>query len=226
MNWESEGYLLSKNKFRENASIINVFTNLHGKVSGIVYGGNSRKIKNFLQIGNKIHLVNTSKNPNKIGYFKTEIIEPISAKYFNDKKRTTAIISITTLLNTLLPESQKNKVIYQSLGNLLSKLDLDQWIILYIFWELNLIKELGYDTELEKYQKQQNIDGKFIGVKIDNISYDIPYFLIKREIPLKISNELIKRSLEFTKKVLIEKFYNQNNLKFPISRNLLEKYFT
>ena len=130
------------------------------------------------------------------------------------------------MLNTLLPESQKNKVIYQSLGNLLSKLDLDQWIILYIFWELNLIKELGYDTELEKYQKQQNIDGKFIGVKIDNISYDIPYFLIKREIPLKISNELIKRSLEFTKKVLIEKFYNQNNLKFPISRNLLEKYFT
>ena len=108
MNWESEGYLLSKNKFRENASIINVFTNLHGKVSGIVYGGNSRKIKNFLQIGNKIHLINPTKNPNKIGYFKTEIIEPISAKYFNDKKRTTAIISITTLLNTLLPESKKN----------------------------------------------------------------------------------------------------------------------
>lgn len=226
MNWESEGYLLSKNKFRENASIINVFTNLHGKVSGIVYGGNSRKIKNFLQIGNKIHLINTSKNPNKIGYFKTEIIEPISAKYFNDKKRTTAIICITTLLNTLLPESQKNKFIYQSLGNLLSKFDLDQWIILYIFWELNLIKELGYDTELEKYQKLQNIEGKFINVKIDNTSYEIPYFLIKKEIPLEISNKLIKRSLEFTKKVLIEKFYNQNNLKFPISRNLLEKYFT
>tara|TARA_B100000674_G_C37722170_1_gene860301 strand:- start:177 stop:857 length:681 start_codon:yes stop_codon:yes gene_type:complete len=226
MNWESEGYLLSKNKFRENASIINVFTNLHGKVSGIVYGGNSRKIKNFLQIGNKIHLINTSKNPNKIGYFKTEIIEPISAKYFNDKKRTTAIICITTLLNTLLPESQKNKFIYQSLGNLLSKFDLDQWIILYIFWELNLIKELGYDTELEKYQKHQNIEDEFISVKIDNTSYEIPYFLIKKEIPLEISNKLIKRSLEFTKKVLIEKFYNQNNLKFPISRNLLEKYFT
>ena len=47
---------------------INVFTKLHGKVSGIVYGGNSRKIKKFLQIGNKIHLINTSKNPNKIGY--------------------------------------------------------------------------------------------------------------------------------------------------------------
>ena len=78
---------------------------------------------------------------------------------------------------------------------------------------------------LEKYQKQQNVEGQFISVKIDNTSYDIPYFLIKREIPIEISNKLIKRSLEFTKKVFIEKFYNQNNLKFPISRNLLEKYF-
>ena len=44
MNWEDEGYLLKKTKFRENANIINVFTETHGKVSGIVYGGNSRKI--------------------------------------------------------------------------------------------------------------------------------------------------------------------------------------
>ena len=45
MNWQDEGFLLSKIKFRENANIINVFTNTHGKVSGIVYGGNSRKIR-------------------------------------------------------------------------------------------------------------------------------------------------------------------------------------
>ena len=50
MNWQDEGFLLSKFKFRENANIINVFTSTHGKVSGIVYGGNSRKIRNFLQI--------------------------------------------------------------------------------------------------------------------------------------------------------------------------------
>ena len=44
-------YLL-KDKFRENANIIaDVFTFSKGKViSGIVYGGNSRKIRNYLQI--------------------------------------------------------------------------------------------------------------------------------------------------------------------------------
>ena len=109
MNWEDEGYLLSKRKFRENANIINVFTNTFGKVSGIVYGGNSRKIRNYLQISNKIFIFYTSKNENKIGYFKTELVEPISPKYFNDKKRSAALMSLTSILNVLLPESQPYK---------------------------------------------------------------------------------------------------------------------
>ena len=62
MNWEDECYLLSKLKFRENANIINVFTFKRGKVSGIVYGGNSRKIRNFLQLSNKLFVVHNSKN--------------------------------------------------------------------------------------------------------------------------------------------------------------------
>ena len=48
MKWEDECFLLSKKKFRENANIINVFTYSRGRVSGVVYGGNSRKVKNYL----------------------------------------------------------------------------------------------------------------------------------------------------------------------------------
>ena len=46
--------MLSKNTFGENSLIIEVFTLNHGKCSGIVYGGTSKKIKNYLQLGNKI----------------------------------------------------------------------------------------------------------------------------------------------------------------------------
>ena len=87
MNWQDEGFLLSKVKFRENANIINIFTNLRGKVSGIVYGGSSRKIRNYLQISNKIFAIHSSKSENRLGYFKTELVEAISPKYFNDKKK-------------------------------------------------------------------------------------------------------------------------------------------
>ena len=85
MNWEDECYLLSKRKFRENANIIQVFSKLKGKVSGLVYGGNSRKIRNYLQLSNKLFIIHNSKNDNKIGYFKTELVKPISPMYFNDK---------------------------------------------------------------------------------------------------------------------------------------------
>ena len=87
MIWEDEGFIISKNKFRENAIILDVFTSNYGKVSGIVYGGNSRKIRNYLQISNKLFVVNNTKNENRIGYFKTELIKPISPIYFDNKKK-------------------------------------------------------------------------------------------------------------------------------------------
>ena len=112
MNWEDECFLLSKRKFRENANIINVFSQTKGKVSGVVYGGNSRKIRNYLQLANKLFIIHNSKNENKLGYFKTELIKPISPIYFNDKKRMSALLSICSILNMLLPDSQPNKKIY------------------------------------------------------------------------------------------------------------------
>ena len=46
-----------------------------------------RKIKNYLQLTNKIFIVYNSKNENKIGYFKTELVEAIAPKYFDDKNK-------------------------------------------------------------------------------------------------------------------------------------------
>ena len=133
MNWQDEGFLLSKIKFRENANIVNVFTNTRGKVSGIIYGGSSRKIRNFLQISNKIFIIYSSKSENRLGYFKPELIEAISPKYFNDKKKTSALLSISTILNLLLPESQPYKKLYISLDNLLKSFDDNDWIAHYIY---------------------------------------------------------------------------------------------
>ena len=78
MQWKDEGFLLSKNMYGENSHIIEVFTLNHGKCSGIVYGGTSKKIKNYLQLGNKIDVDLKKKSDNKLGYFKIEIIEVIS----------------------------------------------------------------------------------------------------------------------------------------------------
>ena len=225
MIWEDECYLLSKRKFRENANIINIFTQKKGKIDGIVYGGTSRKIKNYLQISNKLFVSHTSKSENRIGYFKTELIKPISPMYFNDKQRTSALISICSLLNILLPDSQPNKKIYKSFEKLINSINLENWIFLYIFFEINLIKELGYDTNLNEHIKEINSDKDFLKLKIDGYIYEIPNYLVQKKIPENLTNLLIRKSLYFTRQVMQNKFFIPNNLLFPKSRIILENYF-
>ena len=149
MYWKDEGYLLFKTNFNENSIIIEAFTLDHGKHSGIVYGGSSRKQKKNFQVGNKILLNWISKGQNRSGYFSVELLSPITAKYFDDKKRSVCILSATSILKILLPERQINKKIYYSFENMLTDLRTDNWIRLYINWELSLIKELGYESSLK-----------------------------------------------------------------------------
>ncbi len=224
MNWQDEGYLLSKRKFRENANIVNVFTNSYGKVTGIIYGGNSRKIRNYLQISNKIFIFYNNKNENKIGYFKTELMEAISPKYFNDKKRTSALLSLTSILNILLPESQSYKNIYMSLENLIKNFSNEKWDLFYINWELSLIKELGFDTNLQQFRKENLKVNDIINLDIDGIKYQVPTFLLTKNNEGVVNNS-IKKALIFTRTVMLNKFFLPNNLSFPKSRILLENYF-
>ena len=225
MIWEDECYLLSKRKFRENANIINIFTQKKGKIDGIVYGGTSRKVRNYLQISNKLFVSHISKSENKIGYFKTELIKPISPLYFSDKKRTSALISICSLLNSLLPDSQPNKKIYESFEKLINTINLENWIFLYIFFEINLIKDLGYDTNLAEHLNDIKSDKNFLKIKIDGYIYEIPNYLIQKKIPKNITNLLIRKSLYFTRQVMLNKFFIPNNLIFPKTRVILENYF-
>ena len=221
MNWEDEGYLLSKKKFRENALIISVFTQNYGKINGIVYGGTSRKIKNYLQIGNKIFIMHNAKNRNKLGYLKTEIIEPISPRYFNDKKRSYLLLSITELLNSLLPDEENYKNIYLSLNNLIKNLENKNWPIIYSFWEVNLIKELGFGFKTDKTSSKEDL----ISINIDNVVYKVPKFIVNEEIPENFSKKTINQALSFTRNLLLNKFFLPNNLFLPRSRVVLENCF-
>ena len=76
------GFLISKNRYSENSIIAEVFTKSHGKISGIIFGGTSKKIKNYLQIGNKIYVNYNTKSPTRIGYFKIEILKALTSTIF------------------------------------------------------------------------------------------------------------------------------------------------
>ena len=222
MYWKDEGYLLSKINFDENSIIIEAFTLKHGKYTGLVYGGSSKKQKKFFQIGNKILINWRSKNENKVGYFNIELIKPVSPLFFDDKKRSICILSATSILKILLPERQINQKIYNSFEKFVNNLENQDWIKLYIYWEQFLIKELGFEINFTTLQNKNKKDQNLI--KINDKVFKIPTFLLEKN-KKNVSNLDIKEALNFNKNIFLENFIIPNRLKFPLSRNILEKYY-
>ena len=222
MQWSDEGYLLSKNYFDENSIIIETFTPSHGKYSGLVYGGASRKQKKIFQVGNKIFLDWKSKGENKSGYFSVELIKPIAPSFFDDKKRSVCILSLTSILKILLPERQTNQKIYNAFEMMIRNLNAKNWIKLYIHWELSLIKELGYEVNILNKDNNEFKEKNFI--LINNKSLKVPKIFLKDNIHASYNNE-ISEALTFNKVLLLENFINPNRLRFPLFRNILESYY-
>ena len=222
MLWSDEGYLLSRSNYSENSIIIEVFTLNHGKYTGIVYGGSSSKQKRNFQIGNKLIVNWKSKNENRNGYFTVELSYPISPFYFDDKKKSTCILSSTSILKILLPERQINKSIYKSFASLLENLSNINWIKSYIFWELNLIKELGFEINFlnnNKVLKNNNF------IEFNEKTYKVPKILCSGDKKTFTTGD-IKEALIFNKRLLTENFVEPNKIKIPLYRNLLENYFS
>lgn len=218
MIWDDTGFLLFKNRYNENSLITEVYTKNHGKVSGIIFGGTSKKIKNYLQIGNKLHINYNSKSENRIGYFKIEIQKALSPYYFDDIQKLSCISSAMNLVKLLTAESQINQSIYNLLENFYILLNDDNWIQKYIFWELDLFKAIGYDLDLIELVDKKLIDNKTQYISKSTLDKKIiPNFLIDKT----QSSEDLKTLLSGLKLVsdyLDKSILKPNNLNQPISR--------
>ena len=226
MQWDDTGFLISKNKYSENSVIAEIYTLNHGKCSGVIYGGTSRKMKNYLQLGNKIFVNYKSKNENKIGYFNIEIIEAISPYFFDNKLKTLILVSSVNVLKILTPELQKNINIYNLFLNLLTYLkDEKRNIILdYVYWELDFLKEIGFDLDLNKLNFKK-INGKeFINIFIDDENYNLPTFILNRSYS-NVKEKHIFQALNFIGNYIQTKILKPNNLLYPKFRYNLQNLY-
>jgi len=218
MNWDDNAYLISKNRYSENSIIAEIFSENHGKISGIIFGGTSKKIKNYLQIGNKIHVNYNAKSPTRIGYFKIEIVKALTPLYFDKNQKLSCIGSAMHLIKLLTAEAQSNKEIFLLIDRFFEILTFDNWIREYIFWELELLKLLGYDLELKNMVEKEVVDAKInYFVKSSSEIKIIPNFLIDKNhtnVDLKVLLKGLKLVTDYLEKSILK----PNNLNLPSSR--------
>ncbi len=218
MNWIDQGFLVSKSRYSENSIIAELYTFDRGKVSGIIFGGTSKKIKNYLQVGNKLHINYNSKNDNRIGYFKIEILNAYSPFYFDNKQKLSCITSAMNLIKILTAEAQANKKVYSLIEDLFNLLNEQNWLKKYIFWELELLKLLGYDLELENLVEKNLEDNKtvYFATSYTEKKY-VPNFLIEKDLEVTDINILLS-GLKLVGDYLDKTVLKPNNLNYPNSR--------
>ena len=218
MNWDDTGFLIYKNRYNENSIISEFYTRNHGKKSGIVFGGSSKKIRNYLQIGNQLYLNYNSKSENKLGYFKLEIQKVYSPIYFENPQKLSCINSAMSLIRLLTAESQSNVKIFDLIEKFYLILLNDEWLKDYIFWELELLKTIGFDLELNNLSTKELVDDKIVYVvKSKTEKKIIPNFLVDKKIIVDDLNTLLN-GLKLVSDFLEKTILKPNNLNYPISR--------
>jgi DNA repair protein RecO (recombination protein O) len=220
MKWIDEGFLINKNKYSENSLIAEIYTKNCGKISGIIFGGTSKKIKNYLQIGNRLHVNYNSKNDNRIGSFKVEILNAYSPLFFDHKQKLSCITSAINLIKILTVDSQPNIKVYQIIENLFLILNNKDWLKKYIFWELDLLKVLGYDLELKNLVEKDIVDNKtfYFAISSTEKKY-VPNFLIEKDIEVNDLKTLLN-GLKLVGDYLDKTILKPNNINYPNSRLL------
>ena len=219
MRFQDKGYLLSLNKYNENSAIAEFYTENNGKLSGVIFGATSKKIKNYLFVGNKFHINFNLKQETKLGYFKLEIDEVKTPIFLDNKEKLFCIIYTMNLVKILTVENQENKKIYNLLSDYFELLDNDNWLINFIFWELNFYKCIGYDIDFKNYVKKVIIDSdeKFI---VESTNKIIPNFLISNNnYPNNKKDIIVGFNIvgDFLDKTILK----PNNINFPLSRTEL-----
>jgi DNA repair protein RecO (recombination protein O) len=147
MDWREEGILLRRAPHGENAVIIEVLTETHGRNAGIVRGGASRKMAAILQPGTQLDLTWRARLEDHLGTFTAEPV--LSRAYLMaDRKTLAGLNALTGLLCFALPEREAHAALYRQTLAVLEMMDGEFWPLAYLRWELSLLDELGFGLDL------------------------------------------------------------------------------
>ena len=191
-NWSDIGIILKIEKRGEKGNLLNVLTNNHGRHMG--WFNNFNKKQYLIQPGDLVNVSWSSRISNQLGFFKIELIETTVGKIFNDKIRLDIISSFCSLTSFILPEREICSFFFKRsntfLKEITSNLSNNEVLKLYVFWELDLLNEVGTplnfsectvsgDKKNLKYvsPKSGNAVGSSFAGKYENRLLKLPFFL-------------------------------------------------
>lgn len=148
MEWRDEGVVLSVKLHGENAVIVDMLTAQHGRHSGLVRGGRSRRLRPVLQPGNTLMLHWRARLEDHLGSYTVELSTARAGVLIEDGFALGGLTAASSVARAL-PERESHTALFEAYEILLDHLeDAAVWPTLYVRWELGLLQELGFGLDL------------------------------------------------------------------------------
>lgn len=151
MDWRDEGILLTARRHGEHAAIIDVFTAEHGRHSGVVRGGGSRRMAPLLQPGAQLSVEWRARLEDHLGAYQFDVERSRAAAIMSDGDALAAMGSVAALLTAYLAEREPHPDFYAATVALLDLLGVaPDWREAYVGWEVMLLAEIGFPLDLSR----------------------------------------------------------------------------
>jgi len=151
MNFTDHGIILNARAHGETHAVADIFTQEKGRWSGLVYGGQGRKMRPLLQPGNEVLTNWTGRGEDSLGHFSLELTRARAGEAMQDKISLAGLSAACALSLACLPEREPHTPSYAAMSVLLDNLDnIDVWPALMARWELGLLAELGFGLTLDR----------------------------------------------------------------------------
>lgn len=234
MEWRDTGIVLGSRRFGETGLILDAFTREHGRQSGFIHGGNSSKKRASFEVGTTLELEWRARNENQLGNFNlSEATANRAAMFMSSRLSLTALNSVTSLLNTSLPDGQAYPMLYDATEFVLDQLgDKELWPALMVSWEVGFLRTVGYGLDFSKCAVSGRKDGlthvsprtgraacgEEVPEYVDKL-LSLPEFLVNSE--ADASPEDIGKGFRLTGHFITNRLYAEAHKPPPGSRELM-----
>lgn len=234
MNWSDEGIILSVRPHGETAAVVELLTRAHGRHTGLVHGGRSRKSRPVLQTGNHVDASWKGRLSEHLGHMTLELRTGYAAQAMEDAPALTALTSLAALAR-LLPERDPHPSLYEITLFVLGFLDDPSvWPALIVRWELALLSELGFGLDLGECAATGSNDaliyvspksGRAVSASAGEPYRDrllsLPPFLLKGR-RAGVTHEDVMNGLRLSRYFLEQRVLQPRDMKLPEPRLRLE----
>jgi DNA repair protein RecO (recombination protein O) len=150
MDWSDDGIVLATRLHGESGLVASLLTKAHGRHSGFVPGGVSRRARPVWQLGNLVEVTWRARLSEQLGNYSGELREAHAARALDNAAELAGLSAACALVDAALPEREPHPAIFDGFCAFLSVLGHPGWPAIYVKLELGLLQELGFGLDLEK----------------------------------------------------------------------------